>query len=176
VCTEHCTVQCLVHRQPRAKNLFSCALSGGSPDSYCALSGVHRTGTVDCPVRPYRVLKKASSPTEPEAPCSPLARLSLCPAAIPSLPPAFSDHRRPPSPTVLWRLWAPLLPSLGEQTTPSVLLSLCSGEQRLPLLPFVQKLQILSNPMNPVGGMRSIVPIVYPCRFLAPSGGFSHLK
>jgi hypothetical protein len=30
--------------------------------------------------------------------------------------------------------------------------------------------------MNPKGGMCSIVPIVYPCRFLAPSGGFSHLK
>jgi hypothetical protein len=29
--------------------------------------------------------------------------------------------------------------------------------------------------MNPVGGMCSIVPIVYPCRFLAPSGGFSLL-
>jgi hypothetical protein len=39
-----------VHRQPRAKIQFSCALSGGSPDSYCALSGVHRTATVRCPV------------------------------------------------------------------------------------------------------------------------------
>jgi hypothetical protein len=58
VCTGHCTVQCPVHRQPRAKISFSCALSGGSPDSYCALSGVHRTGTVDCPVRPYSVFKK----------------------------------------------------------------------------------------------------------------------
>jgi hypothetical protein len=58
VCTGHCTVQCPVHRQPRAKIHFLCAVSGGSPDSYCALSGVHRTGTVDCPVRPSRVLKK----------------------------------------------------------------------------------------------------------------------
>jgi hypothetical protein len=51
-----------VHRLPRAKIHFSCALSGGSPDSYCALSGVHRTGTVDCPVRPYHVLKKGLQP------------------------------------------------------------------------------------------------------------------
>jgi hypothetical protein len=58
VCTGHCTVQCPVHRQPRAQNPFSCALSGGSLDSYCALSGVHRTGTVDCSVRPYPVFKK----------------------------------------------------------------------------------------------------------------------
>ena len=58
MCTGHCTVQCPVHRQPHASNLFSCALSGGSPDSYCALSGVHRTGTVDCPVHPYSVFKK----------------------------------------------------------------------------------------------------------------------
>jgi hypothetical protein len=61
VCTEHCTVQCPVHRLPHAKIHFSCALSGGSPDSYCALSGVHRTGTVDCPVRPYSVFKKSLS-------------------------------------------------------------------------------------------------------------------
>jgi hypothetical protein len=62
VCTGHCTVQCQVHRQPRAKIQFSCALFGGSPDSYCALSGVHRTGTVDCPVRPSRVLKNGLQP------------------------------------------------------------------------------------------------------------------
>jgi hypothetical protein len=30
--------------------------------------------------------------------------------------------------------------------------------------------------MNPVGGMCPFVPIVYPCRILAPSGGFSLLK
>jgi hypothetical protein len=59
VCTGHGTVQGPVHRQPRAQNPFSCALSGGSPDSYCALSGVHRTGTVDCPVHPYSVFKKS---------------------------------------------------------------------------------------------------------------------
>jgi hypothetical protein len=48
VCTRHRTVQCPVHRQPRAQNPFS-----------CALSGVHRTGTVYCPVRPYSVFKKS---------------------------------------------------------------------------------------------------------------------
>jgi hypothetical protein len=58
VCTGHCTVQCPVHWQPRAQNSFSCVLSGGSPDNYCALSGVHRTCTVDCPVRPYSVFRK----------------------------------------------------------------------------------------------------------------------
>jgi hypothetical protein len=112
VCTGHCTVQCPVHRQPRAKIQFSCALSGGSPDSYCALSGMHRTGTVDCPVHPYRVLKK-------RPPARPSQRLSLsssppvalCLTATPSLPPAFSDHRRPPSPTVLRLPRTPLLPS-----------------------------------------------------------------
>jgi hypothetical protein len=68
VCTGHCAVQCPVHRQPRAQIPFSCALSGGSPDSYCALSGVHQTGTVDCLVRPYCVLKKRLLPeAEPEA-------------------------------------------------------------------------------------------------------------
>jgi hypothetical protein len=80
VCTGHCTVQCPVHRQPRAIIPFSCALSGGSPDSYCVLSGVHRTGTVDCPVRPYSVFKKTllcPSPSPGSFP-TPLASLSLC--------------------------------------------------------------------------------------------------
>jgi hypothetical protein len=99
VCTGHCTVQCPVHRQPRAKTPFSCALSGGSPDSYCAPSGVHRTGTVDCPVRPYRVLKNGLQPeTEPEALFSLYALCALLSAIAPF-------HRRSPSPvsTVLRR-------------------------------------------------------------------------
>jgi hypothetical protein len=98
VCTGHCTVQCPVHRLPRAESSFSCALSGGSPDSYCALSGVHRTGTVDCPVRPYRVLKNRLQPeAEPEAFCLNPCSLSLfspailltggCPPATSPLPP-----------------------------------------------------------------------------------------
>ena len=100
VCTGHCTVQCPVHRQPRAKFLFSCALSGGSPDIYCALSGVHRTATVDCPVCPSRVLKKkASSPTEPEA----LSFSQPAPALSVSGDSLLHRrrtpcHRRPPSP------------------------------------------------------------------------------
>jgi hypothetical protein len=115
VCTGHCTVQCPVHRQPRAKIPFSCALSGGSPDNYCALSGVHRTGTVDCPVRPYLVLKKNPSLSEPEA------RLIFSPGqpllSVSSDHPLLSAHRRSPSPAVLRRPRpsAPLLPSLGEQ-------------------------------------------------------------
>jgi hypothetical protein len=88
-----------VHRQPRAKIHFLCALSGGSPDSYCALSGVHRTGTVDCPVRPSHVLKKASSPTGPEAFFSwPRALSPPLSLAISQRPPTTFSHRRPPSP------------------------------------------------------------------------------
>ena len=105
MCTGHCTVQCPVHRQPRAKYLFS-----------CALSGVHRTGTVDCPVRPYRVLKKGLQPAaEPEAQL--LTASSLCSLflAIPSPPPAIPLHRRPPSSSVLRRTRASLLPPLGEK-------------------------------------------------------------
>jgi hypothetical protein len=95
VCTGHCTVQCPVHRQPRAKIPFSCALSGGSPDSYCALSGVHRTGTVDCPVRPYPVFKK-SFPSRARGLAflfSVLPLLSVSGDLPPS--PATTPHRRP---------------------------------------------------------------------------------
>jgi hypothetical protein len=93
VCTGHCTVQCPVHQQPRAKIPFSCAMSGGSPDSYCALSGVHRTGTVDCLVRPYSVFKKFFPLSRPWQ-----ALFPLC-----SLPPSrvsgdFHPHRRSPLP------------------------------------------------------------------------------
>jgi hypothetical protein len=116
VCTGHCTVQCPVHRQSRAKILFSCALFGGSPDSYCALSGVHRTGTVDCPVRPYRVLKKGLQPDRARGSVfslpAPVSSLFL---AIPSPPPAIPLHRRPPSSSVLRRTRASLLPPLGEK-------------------------------------------------------------
>jgi hypothetical protein len=124
VCTGHCTVQCPVHRQPRAKIHFSCALSGGSPDSYCALSSVHRTGTVDCPVRPYRVLKKGLQPAEPSQ------RLTLFPCARCSLSLAPPPRRRqsPPPATTLLRqscAWARLFP-LGEQIFLLSLLPLCS--------------------------------------------------
>jgi hypothetical protein len=96
VCTGHCTVQGPVHRQPRAKNPFS-----------CALSGVHRTGTVDCPVRPYRVLKKGLQPEiEPEAHFTSAISLSL---AIPSTRRRPPPLRRPPA--IPRRPRAPLLPS-----------------------------------------------------------------
>jgi hypothetical protein len=133
-------VQCPVHRQPRAKNPFSCALSGGSPDSYCALSGVHRTCTVDCLVRPYRVLKKGLQPeTEPEAHFFSLPALSLCAwRFLPS--PVISLHRRRSSGDLAC---APLLSV--SSLLPSSALSLCSGEQRLPFPPFCAFFQILVN-------------------------------
>jgi hypothetical protein len=68
VCTGHCTVQCPKHRQSRAQNPFS-----------CALSGVHRTGTVDCPVRPYPVFKKTFPLSRPwPGGSSSLSALALC--------------------------------------------------------------------------------------------------
>jgi hypothetical protein len=123
VCTGHCTVQCPVHRQPRAKNPFSCALSGGSPDNYCALSGVHRTGTVDCPVRSYRVLKKGlQSETEPEAHFFSLPLLLSVSLAVPCTSPASSPLRR--SPAIPRRPRAPLLPSSVSSLFPPLCFSL----------------------------------------------------
>jgi hypothetical protein len=165
VCTGHCIVQCPVHRQPRAINPFSYALSGGSPDSYCALSGA--------PISRFK--KKASSPTEPEAPCSPSLPVSSLPLAIPTPPPAISDHRRPPSPSVLRLPRAPLLPSSVSCPVLLPLGSVSRGSLILPVCINSKFFKFLSNQMNPVGGMCSIVPIMYPCRFLAPSGGFSLL-
>jgi hypothetical protein len=111
VCTGHCTVHCPVHRPRARKNSLSCALSGGSPDSYCALSGVHRTGTVDCLVRPYRVLKKASSPRPSQRLSSPSVLSALCSLAICSPPRAIA---------------APLRRSSGD--LPRLSSSLLSGE------------------------------------------------
>jgi hypothetical protein len=122
VCTGHCTMQCPVHRQPRAKFPFSCALSGGSPDSYCALSGVHRTGTVDCPVRPYSVFKKSLS-----ARARGLAQFSPLPAPALGLRRLPSLRRRSSSSAAILRRPVPALvssPSLGELL--SALLSLFS--------------------------------------------------
>jgi hypothetical protein len=100
VCTGHCTVQCPVHRQPRAIIPFSCALSGGSPDSYCALSGVHQTCTVDCPVRPYRVFKKKQPPARDRArgiflPLSSLFSTFALSLQRSTLSPASTALRRP---------------------------------------------------------------------------------
>jgi hypothetical protein len=50
----HRTLHCAMSGAPaaRAQIPFCAALSGGSPDSYCALSDVHRTCTVDRPECP----------------------------------------------------------------------------------------------------------------------------
>jgi hypothetical protein len=129
VCTRHCTVQCPVHRQPRAQILFSCALSGGSPDSYCALSSVHRTCTVDCLVRPYRVLKN-----RPPARAEPDATLLLCSLA----------------PSALWR-FALLAGDLPLPTTvlrrppvlvPALLLSVSSSTFLSSLSLFLRSMQL----------------------------------
>jgi hypothetical protein len=117
VCTGHCTVQCPVHRQPRAKMLFFlCAVRWFTgqllcavrcaPESHCRLSGV--------PISRFK--KTAPSPTGPEASCFPASARALCPAAI-SPPPAIStggDHPR----------WAPatspvLFPSVSSSPLPS---------------------------------------------------------
>jgi hypothetical protein len=148
VCTGHCTVQCPVHRQPRAKNPFSCALSGGSPNSYCALSDVHRTGTVDCPVRPYRVLKKGlQTETEPEAHSFSLpAPFSLC---LWRLLPVAGDlpHRRALSPAELRRprpvLLGELAPFLPCLHSLSVLCLRQLSTSLPPLLPNFKSCEIL---------------------------------
>jgi hypothetical protein len=106
-------MQCPVHRQPRAKIQFSCALSGGSSDSYCALSGVHRTGTVDCPVRPYSVFKKSLS-----ARARGLAQFLPCQASALGLKRFSPLRRRSPlpggDPPATVETWPRPLP-LGEQ-------------------------------------------------------------
>jgi hypothetical protein len=67
MCTGHCTVQCPVHRQPRANPILLCAVRWFTgqllcavrcaPDRHCRLSGV--------PISRFK--KTAPSPTEPEA-------------------------------------------------------------------------------------------------------------
>jgi hypothetical protein len=129
-----------VHRQPRAQNPFSCALSGGSPDSYCALSGVHRTDTVDCPVRPYPVFKKPF-------PARALGRALFLSFSLPlwrfSLPrrrpPLTGDHR---APAISCVCACSSLLSVSSSFSPSVFLPLCSVVQRLFFPPLVQ----ISNP------------------------------
>jgi hypothetical protein len=106
--TLHCAMSGVPAAARKKKILFSCALSGGSPDSYCALSGVHRTGTVDCPVRPYRVLKK-------RPPARPGQRLPLFPS-------------QPPAALCSWRF----LPSRRSPLTGGHHLRRCSGDFGLP--------------------------------------------
>jgi hypothetical protein len=105
VCTGHCTVQCPVHRQPRAKiQFFLCAVRWFTgqllcavrcaPDRHCRLSGV--------PI--LRFLKKNPSLPEPVAWLSFfLSTRALCSLAILLSPSANFLLRRPPSPTGLQR-------------------------------------------------------------------------
>jgi hypothetical protein len=125
-------VQCPVHRQPRAIIQF-----------YCALSGVHRTGTVDCPVCPSRVLKKPppARPSQRHSFLFPAARCSLRLAISP--PPAISTGGH---------LLRPCSGDLGlPSSSPSVSCSsplpfspvLCLSDSRAP--PFLSLLQIFQN-------------------------------
>jgi hypothetical protein len=154
VCTGHCTVQCPVHRQPHAKYPFSCALSGGSPDSYCALSGVHRTCTIDCPVRPYRVLKNGLQPeTEPEALFSLCALCALRFIPLSGDPPITGVHRLRPCSGDLDQC-----SSVSSLLSSSVFsLSLCSLGCALP---HFHPLCTIPNPMNP---SKSILCNVFLC-------------
>jgi hypothetical protein len=128
VCTGHCTVQCPVHRQPRAQTPF-----------FYALSGVHRIGTVDCPVRPYRVLKKGLQPeTEPEAHFfSPASDLSLSLA----ISPLTGDLL---SPAAILRRPRQCSSPLGEQPPPLLcVLSLCVSLGSAP--PFVSNSNLVNS-------------------------------
>jgi hypothetical protein len=135
---------------------------------------VHRTGTVDCPVRPYRVFKKASSPQPSQR------HTSHRQLPLPSAPGDFlSPRRRTPSTGGhhlrrssgdLARLFFPL----GEQLCFLPCLSISLSLRQC--TPLCAKFQILRIPVNPCCEMCSFVPIMYPCRILAPSGGFSLLK
>jgi hypothetical protein len=168
VCTGHCTVQCPVHRQPHASNLFSCALSGGSPDSYCALSGVHRIGTVDCPVRPYSIFKKLFLCSRPRPATSSLSLASLCLSgdflslAGAVLSPVTTVLRRPSAPS----------PALARSAAPFSLCFLCLSVplSSAPLLstPQVPYSFFLSNSVNPCGEKCCSVSLECSCRFLAP--------
>jgi hypothetical protein len=96
----HRTLHCAMSGAPAAarKIPFSCALSGGSPDSYCALSGVHRTGTVDCPVCPSRVLKNSPQPDRARSLLFPCQRpRTLCLWRFPSARrrPSLTGGHRP---------------------------------------------------------------------------------
>jgi hypothetical protein len=128
VCTGHCTVHCPVHRPHACKNPFSCALSGGSPDNYCAMSGVHRTGTVDCPVHPLCVFKKGSLP-EPQAAFSLLC--SLASSSLKRFPPLAGDLPSP-STIVLRRspgacFFSPLVSSSASISSLSLSVCVCPG-------------------------------------------------
>jgi hypothetical protein len=113
VCTGHCTVQCPVHRQPRAKNpFFLCAVRWFTGQVLCA---------VRCaPDRHYRLSGAPISRFKKRPPARDRARGSFRQPSF-SVTGDFSPHqaihhlRRPLSSTVLRRHRAPLLPPLGEQ-------------------------------------------------------------
>jgi hypothetical protein len=125
VCTGHCTVQCPVHQQPRAKSRFPVR---------CPV--VHRTATVRCPVCPSRVFKNRPQPdqAEPEA-------LFLLPAAQLS---ASGDF---PSPAISTG-GHPLRPCSGDLGLPSSSPSVSSFSSPLLCcsLPDRQWSSLLSHP------------------------------
>jgi hypothetical protein len=149
VCTGHCTVQCPVHWQSRAQIPFSCALSGGSLDSYCALSGVHRTGIVDCPVCPYSVFKKPFPCSRPRpGTFFSVLGFCLCALAVSTPSPASSPLRRPPcsgDPPGIFLGCAPLssLVSTSPLCLPSLSISLDSAPLSTPFVPNSNFYQIL---------------------------------
>jgi hypothetical protein len=175
----HRTLHCAMSGAPAAARevpLFLCAVRWFTghllcavrcaPDSHCRLSGV--------PISRF----KKSPPARPSQRhnCS----LSHGPLSAPgdSDSPAGDLHRRPPSPAALRRslaAWARPSLSLSVSFFP-VSLSLCVLSSSPPFDAFPNPFEFLSIPVNPIGGMSFSISLEYPCKFLAPSGGHSHLK
>jgi hypothetical protein len=98
--TVHYTVQCSVHQQGRAWIYHYAAMSSGAPNSDCALSVVHQTGTVHCPVCPWSVFKKDFPCLSPSAGYSLLraqASWFLCSLLAPSSPSMVTGKPAPAS-------------------------------------------------------------------------------
>jgi hypothetical protein len=128
----HRTLHCAMSDAPagRAWHCHCAAMSGGAPDCDCALSSVHRTSTVHCPVCPWHVFKKILPLPEPEArtllysrTCSlSLYLLHLAAAQVT----AGHRHRQlAPASTPLARAWAPSSPLVRSPTSVPLSLSLC---------------------------------------------------
>jgi hypothetical protein len=137
-----------------------CAMSGApaaarSKSFSCALSGVHRTGTVDCLVRPYSVFKIPFPCSRPRPGTFFSVRSScLCALAVSTPSPASSPLGWPPcsgDPPGIFLGCAPLssLVSTSPLCLPSLSLSLHFSGQCSPLHPFCAQFQFLSNPVNP---------------------------
>jgi hypothetical protein len=120
VCTGHCNVLCPVPRQPRAQNPFFCALSGGSPDRHCRLSGA-----------PISVFLKNLSPLAPEA----WHFTSLFSAPLSRSRDLFLAGDHPSSPAIS-------SPAASKCISPSI-----SGEN--PLLSLSPFLSVLLPPVKP---------------------------